>query len=81
VGIAYHLDWVAAITALVGVYLVGRKLWYGWLVHMANLIPLTIINVHYGLWGFMPLNIVLLAIYIKNLRDWLKDGQTTDKAT
>lgn len=68
--IPYHLDWVSCIIALVGFYFVGRKLWWGWFFHIANLIPLTIINAHYKLWGFMPMNAVLLVLYIKNMRDW-----------
>jgi hypothetical protein len=53
-------------------YFVGRKLWWGWLFHITNLIPLTIINVHYKLWGFMPMNAALLVLYYKNLKDWRK---------
>ncbi len=68
--IPYHLDWVASTTAIVGFYFVGRKLWWGWLFHIANLIPLTLINVHYKLWGFMPMNAILLVLYLKSLREW-----------
>lgn len=60
--IPYHLDWVASVTAVVGFYFVGRKFWWGWMIHTANLIPLTILNVHYKLWGFMPMNAVFAGI-------------------
>jgi len=66
----HHADWVASAISLVGTYFVGRKKWWGWLIHVVNLGIFTYINVVFALWGFMPLNMMLLVLYLKNSRNW-----------
>lgn len=69
----YYLDWVAGYTSLVGMYLVGKKIWWGWIVNALNLIILTFISAYFNLWGFIPVNIVLMTIYIKNMLQWYRE--------
>lgn len=73
--IPFHLDWIAGCLALLGNYLVGKKMWTGWLVQLVNLSLLTYINIYFHMWGFFPLNIVLLFLYIRNGWKWYLASQ------
>jgi 1-acyl-sn-glycerol-3-phosphate acyltransferase len=55
---------------IVAYYLIGKKRWYGWLVKLFGLIPVTAINIICDLPVFHALNAFFLALYIKNIWDW-----------
>ena len=68
----WHLDYVASAITLVGMYVVGKCRWWGWLFGFVNCFLLSYINWRYGLWGFFPLNAVLLFLFAKNAIDWYR---------
>jgi hypothetical protein len=65
-----HLDWVAGALSFAGMYTVGKKLWWGWLINAFNCLLLIYINGYLRLWGFVPLNVVLLGLFVKNAWTW-----------
>lgn len=71
----YHLDYVAGFLSLAGMYIVGKKLWWGWVVNLVNLVALVYINCHFALWGFIPVNIIMAVIFAKNTITWYKEAK------
>ena len=61
------LSWISASLTVIGMYLVGRKLWYGWIV---NLFILAYINYTFRLYGFLVLNGFLFILFMKNAVQW-----------
>jgi hypothetical protein len=66
----YHLDWICGSFSLLGMYVVGRKLWWGWLINAVNTCMLVYINVHFQLWGFLPVNALMIALFVRNAYKW-----------
>lgn len=65
-----YLDWITGCVTLLGMYLIGKKLWYGWAVGLANQgLWLALIYAR-ELWGLLPLTLALTWLYTKNLRAW-----------
>lgn len=55
---------------LIAYWLIGKKRWYGWLVKLGGLIPLTAINIAYDLYLFHVLNAFFVFIYLRNMCVW-----------
>ncbi len=68
----WHLDWVASAITLASMYAVGKRQWWGWLFSLVNCFVLTYINWSLKLWGFMPLNAILVVLFLKNAIDWYR---------
>lgn len=66
----YHMDWVAGALSFAGMYLVGRKKWYGWVVCIVNNFILVYLNVHFQLWGFLPVCAANFVLFVKNCWQW-----------
>ena len=69
------MDWLRAdiascILSVIAQLLIGRKKWYGWLFPVANLVPLTIINIQYHLWAFHIYNAGMLVVFLWNCWSW-----------
>lgn len=65
-----YLDWITGCATLVAMHLIGKKLWYGWAVGLANQgLWLALIYAR-ELWGLLPLTLALTWLYTKNLRAW-----------
>jgi len=58
--VIYYADWIASAISLVGTYFIGRKKWWGWIIQIFNIGIFTYINTVLKLWGFFPLNVMLL---------------------
>lgn len=67
------LDWLISVISVAAIYLNGRKIWWGWLLSMLVVILLVIVNLELHLYGFLPLNAVCLALYVKNCRAWYRE--------
>jgi hypothetical protein len=57
---------------LIAYWLIGKKRWYGWLVKLGGLIPLTAINIAYDLYLFHVLNAFFVFIYLRTMQEWRK---------
>lgn len=69
------LSWVSAWLAMTSIYLAGRKVWWCWLFYIANSCVLLAINIHFRLWGFIPLSAITSVMYVMNARKWKKDKE------
>ena len=70
--IPLHLDWVAGCFSIWGMYVVGQKKWWGWLINTFNLLLLIYINLHFSLWGFLPVNLIMMVMFCKNAVQWYR---------
>lgn len=68
------LSWFASACSLAGMYVVGKKIWWGWLFNIATLPALVYINLHFHLWGFLPCNAVVFVIFVKNAVQWRRSS-------
>lgn len=64
------LPWVLSAITIYQSYLVGNKDVRGWVLSLVNQVLWFVWVIGSGTWGFLPLNIALTAIYIRNYRKW-----------
>lgn len=65
-----RLDYVSCILTIVGTILLGKKLWQGWVVAAVNSAVVCVIGVRTAQFGFVPANLVCIALYTSNLVHW-----------
>jgi hypothetical protein len=70
--VVFRLDYISCLLTIVSTLLVGKKLWYGWLVAGVNSVIICLIGMHTGQFGFIPANLFCLALYGWNLRKWTR---------
>lgn len=64
------MDWITGIVTIVGMELVSRKKWYGWLVCLLNQGLWAYVIVTRQLWGLVPLTCVLCWRYTSFVIAW-----------
>lgn len=70
----YHADYIAGALSFVGMYLVGKKKWYGWVINLITNAVYIALNVHFALWGLLPGNVVMVFLFIHNAWKWQRKG-------
>jgi len=65
-----HLDYVSCILTVLGTILLGRKLWQGWVVAALNSAVVCVIGLRTSQFGFVPANLLCIALYTSNLLTW-----------
>lgn len=65
-----RLDYVSCILTVLGTVLLGKKLWQGWVVAAINSAVVCVIGVRTAQFGFVPANLVCIALYTSNLVTW-----------
>ena len=65
-----RLDYVSCILTVLGTVLLGRKLWQGWVVAALNSAVVCVIGVRTSQFGFVPANLLCIALYAGNLFRW-----------
>lgn len=65
-----RLDYVSCILTIAGTILLGKKLWQGWVVAAVNSAVVCVIGVRTAQFGFVPANLVCIALYTSNLMHW-----------
>ena len=73
-----RLDYVSCILTIVGTILLGKKLWQGWVVAAVNSAVVCVIGVRTAQFGFVPANLVCIALYTSNLMHWRFRSGTSD---
>jgi hypothetical protein len=68
-------DWTwilfaAEIYGLTGMYLVGKKLWYGWAIVLTHSIPWFIYSIIYNKPGFIAMSLMWWTMYTINMIKW-----------
>ena len=64
------MDWITGAITIVAMELIARGYWQGWAVGLANQILWLWLIVERGLWGLLPLTVVLLWRYAVALTKW-----------
>jgi hypothetical protein len=70
---AWWVSWVLSILGVVGIYLTGKKKWYGFAVGIANECAWVIYSVNTKQWGFIFGSTIYIAVYSLNINKWLSD--------
>lgn len=65
-----RLDYVSCVLTILGTILLGRKLWQGWVVAAVNSAVVCVIGVRTAQFGFVPANLLCIALYTSNLVSW-----------
>jgi membrane-bound ClpP family serine protease len=70
--LAHHirLDYVSCILTILGTILLGKKLWQGWIVAAVNSAVVCVIGFRTAQFGFIPANLLCIALYAGNLFAW-----------
>ena len=72
-----RLDYVSCALTILSTVLIGRKLWQGWVVAGLNSAVVCVIGIRTAQFGFVPANLVCIALYAGNLLRWRFRGQRT----
>ena len=74
-----RLDYLSCVLTIVATVLIGRKLWQGWVVAAVNSAVVCVIGVRTAQFGFVPANLLCIALYASNLFTW-RSGQRVPKS-
>jgi len=66
----YGLDWIAMVTSVISIYLIGSKHKYGFFFGIASAIAWTYTNFIAHIWAGIILNIILIVLYIRGYIKW-----------
>lgn len=66
------LDWVTGAMTILGMELIGRKYWQGWLVGLVNQVLWAALIYQRELYGLIPLTAILTWRYANHLMVWRK---------
>jgi hypothetical protein len=67
---AIRLDYLSCLLTVAGTILIGKKLWQGWVVAAINSAVVCVIGLRTAQFGFVPANILCIALYAGNLFQW-----------
>jgi hypothetical protein len=70
---AWWVSWALSILGVVGIYLTGKKKWYGFAVGIANECAWVVYSVNTKQWGFIFGSTIYIAVYSLNINKWLSD--------
>jgi hypothetical protein len=65
-------SWVLAIVGCIGIFFVGRKTVWGWLILMLNESLWVIYACTSHQYGFILASVGYVTIYVKSYREWIK---------
>jgi hypothetical protein len=65
-----RLDYLSCILTVLATVLIGKKLWQGWVVAAANSAVVCVIGIRTAQFGFVPANLLCIALYASNLVNW-----------
>ncbi len=65
-----RLDYLSCLLTVLSTILVGRRLWYGWILAGANSVIICVIGLRTSQPGFIAANVFCLALYAWNLVHW-----------
>jgi hypothetical protein len=65
-----RLDYISCALTILSTVLVGRRLWYGWILAAINSAVICAIGMRTAQFGFVPANLVCIGLYANNVRTW-----------
>src|SRR5258706_11997678 len=72
------LDYLSCVLTVLGTILLGKKLWQGWVVAAINSAVVCVIGVRTAQFGFVPANLLCIALYTSNLINWRSEEHTSE---
>ena len=66
----YHLDYVSCFLTILSTILIGKRLWFGWIIAALNSLVVCVIGVQTAQYGFLPGNLLCIVLYANNLTNW-----------
>src|SRR6266481_5371256 len=73
-----RLDYLSCILTVAATVLIGKKLWQGWVVAALNSAVVCVIGVRTAQFGFVPANLLCIALYTSNLVNWRPKKQAEE---
>jgi hypothetical protein len=68
----FRLDYISCILTVVSTILIGRRIWQGWVLASANSVVVCVIATRTAQFGFVPANLICIALYSYNVWNWRK---------
>jgi hypothetical protein len=65
-----RLDYLSCVLTVLATVLIGKKLWQGWVVAGINSAVVCVIGIRTAQFGFVPANLLCIALYTSNLFNW-----------
>jgi hypothetical protein len=65
-----RLDYLSCVLTVLATVLIGKKLWQGWVVAALNSAVVCVIGMRTAQFGFVPANLLCIALYTSNLVSW-----------
>lgn len=65
-----RLDYISCLLTVVSTVLVGRRLWYGWIIAGLNSVVICVIGMRTAQFGFVPANLLCIGLYANNVWSW-----------
>jgi hypothetical protein len=65
-----RLDYLSCVLTVAGTFLLGKKLWQGWVICAINSAVVCVIGMRTAQFGFVPANLLCIALYSSNLYSW-----------
>jgi hypothetical protein len=75
-----RLDYLSCILTVLATVLIGKKLWQGWVVAGINSAVVCVIGIRTAQFGFVPANLLCIALYTSNLFNWRVRSQPSSEA-
>ena len=66
----FHLDYISCLLTILSTVLIGKRLWYGWIIAAINSLVICVIGVQTAQYGFLPGNLLCIVLYAHNLSNW-----------
>jgi len=70
---SWWVSWALSILGVVGIWLTGKKKWYGFAVGIANECAWVIYSIDTKQWGFIFGSTIYITVYSLNINKWLSD--------
>ena len=71
----FHLDYISCLLTVLSTFLVGRKLWMGLVIAALNSVIICLIGWKTAQFGFIPANLICIAVYALSIRSWRQKPQ------
>jgi hypothetical protein len=65
-----RLDYLSCVLTVLATVLIGKKLWQGWVIAGINSAVVCVIGIRTAQFGFVPANLLCIALYTSNLVAW-----------
>ena len=65
-----HLDYISCLLTVLSTVLIGKRLWFGWIIAALNSLVICVIGVQTAQYGFLPGNLLCIGLYAHNLSQW-----------